>query len=685
MDARPVRLIVVHGIGSQTVGQTAQRWAEAIIRYVEACDENVRVTRAELTGDPAGVDLVFEPPLDAGWGDAPPTDRISVVEAHWADAFPVPTLGRVLRFLLVVAPTVAIAQAGLMLREDPRGGPWRVLVTALPFALGVVGLALAAPLLALLFLILLIAVSLPISGVKKAVGNLLGWVSASIGDAYVFVADPVSRAAMVNTLQARLRDGMAGSGTPGGETPGGATSGTGVPTVVLAHSQGAAVAYHAMKGDGPKPQALITLGSGLGRLEQLRLRRLFQNWLLTPVYLGIVAAAVAVVVLLGRNQPLPALVLAVVALALLLVAFRIVRRLTGTGDGSVPLLAGVRWLDVWAPFDLVPNGRRVAADDTGAYQHVAVAGELSVVRDHVHYDRDWGQTMPLVVRRLLAPEADGVPGYVGVRPADRHPLARRDVATLVLRLVPLVAVGVYAWDQRLYSVGIWLRSATPAVLSGPLDAVLGPLTTAADAAAPIWASWPPAETVLAVVALGLLGLCGSVLARRAMAFFQDRETQRWLRTTRGTSPGSDPGGWPWWRWAAALAAVTAASLVVPVVLVAFRDGPHWSARDAVDAYLGAVADGDLRRQCAVTTGRLDGSRCTLGDGAVLRKLCADARAAIDGLGDGAVAVAGSGGTARVTIDFAPETVPACAGGVPLPRRVTRDGHLWRVSEVAAAG
>lgn len=80
-------------------------------------------------------------------------------------------------------------------------------------------------------------------------------------------------------------------------------------------------------------------------------------------------------------------------------------------DADVPgmsLLDGVDWLDLWAPFDLVPNGRPVATD--GAYRAVLVPGSMSVLRDHVTYDHvtydhDLAETVP----RMLAHASSALP------------------------------------------------------------------------------------------------------------------------------------------------------------------------------------------------------------------------------------------------------------------------------------
>ncbi len=425
--AQTVRLIVVHGIGNQKTGDTAARWALALVKFAEAADYMVQVERADLTGGPAGAVLRLTPPGDRPQDARPPTDTIDIIEAHWADAFAEPSLRRVLRFLLTVAPLLAITQSILIWRQREQLGAassranldratqstlsaaYRAATTLAPLVLLVVALGLAAPLVATVLLVVLLAASLPVPPLRRTVGKYLGWLTVSIGDSYLFVADPVSRAAMQTRLATRLAA---------------LTSDTDSSlTVVLAHSQGAAVAYHTISGmlRHRRPAALITIGSGLGRLSDVTHLR-DPAWYFTPLFIAVFvtgAAGIAVVVAQGPGASLPWVLLATCALLAAVACWRctaLVKR--SLDEGGLPVLDRVNWLDIWAPFDLVPNGRAVApaqrSGDTG-YQYRLIPGQLSVLRDHIRYDKDWGQTMPLIWARLLDPTGPALP-HVGVRP-----------------------------------------------------------------------------------------------------------------------------------------------------------------------------------------------------------------------------------------------------------------------------
>jgi hypothetical protein len=691
---QPVRLVVVHGIGSQKVGDTAKRWAETLVKFAEETGHTAVVHEVELVTGPATVRVTLTPPANAVNDGAPPTSEFTIVEAHWADAFAQPTLGRVLRFLLTVAPALAITQAILIGRHKPRKmHAWisvlRASTALLPAGLGIVALALAAPLIAVLLLVLLVAASIPIPAVKQWVGRALGWLSTTIGDAYTFVADPVSRVAMETRLSARLVPP-----NPDGTTAAPSHAADVGATVVLAHSQGAAVAYRALKRlpINQRPRVLITVGSGLGRLNDVSLLR-HLPWYLTPIFIGIVATSAAGLALWRLPESL--VLLAAAALGLAVAVWRCARRLDEVESEEAPLapLEGVSWLDIWAPFDLVPNGYAVTSDRAAegtAYEHHLVAGELSVFRDHVRYDRDWGQTIPLVFSRLLAPESGRPVGYVGVRPESKTagPFARRDIVGLLLRSVPMVVVIGASLFLDLMSIGLWVRTAPPDAFTGIVGFVLTPLTMASDVLAHYSVRQPAPETLLGALTLGVIGFLGSIAVRRGLTFFQDRETRRWLKLGYLRNRGDEgTGRWGRGRWLAALTIVGLIAMVVPGLLVWQHAGPPWSPEQAVEAYLSAVADNDMERLCAITHGTIAGlgrtdSACAEPGQPALRRLCGDARSAIGDLPDNAVRVTGT----EVEVTWAPEERPYCgsreSGEALLPAELVKTENRWKVSAVA---
>jgi hypothetical protein len=680
-----VRIIVVHGIGNQRIGATAARWSDAFVRFGRAATYVPEVSTAMLTDDPSRVTVRLTGPHRVPFRNR--TVELAVEEAHWAESFAEPTLGRVLRFLLTVAPVLAITQTILIWRTH--GGAegrdralhrplWHGFTVVGPLGLGIVLLGVAAPLVAVLLLLLLVGAALPVPAVRRVVGRGLGWLSASIGDAYLFVADPVNRAAMETRLAQRLAE---------------ASSMPTDRTVILAHSQGAALAYRALTAlqDMQRPASLITVGSGVGRLRQVGLLQTIP-WFLTPVFLGVVAcASVGIAVW----ELLPTTLLLLAAVLLTAIAWAVCRRWLDDSreeDGSLPPpLAGVTWLDIAARIDPVPNGPATAdAGAQGRYQFALVAGELSVVRDHVRYDLDWDQTLPLVLARVLDPAATEPLPYVGVRP-DRadgrlaHPWAARDRWGVVLRSVPLLAAAAALAEADLFRLGQWLRTAPPGWLDGTVSAVFVPIRTLCDLLDHPWFRSPRPQTVLGIVAVLALGVGGSILTRRVLTFFQRRETSRWLSAGGLLHGGGSrrSGRWTGWRWPAAFACVALAAAVVPLLLAGWEQRVHWTQQQAVEAYVRAVAEDDVHAQCQMTTQPEggDGPLRNCGDQEELLRTCDDARSAVDALPEDAVSLAGT----RVEIDWAPEVPPVCDDRdhrLLVPTRVERVDGDWLVGEVS---
>ncbi len=680
-----VRLVVVHGIGQQAVGDTVGRWAQSLVRFAQEADYTADVPTAKLVDRPATTLVRLKPPADNPRDDAPPTSEIAVVEAYWADAFAQPSLGRVLRFLLTVAPTLAVVQAIVLWRAPTSlGGPrwavaWagRTATQLLPFLLVAAGLALAAPLVAALLLVLLVASAVPVPAVKRFVGRSLGWLTATIGDSYLFVADPVSRAAMVT----RLAECLTATVHPHPDA-----------TVVLAHSQGAAVAYRALSQleESQRPAALITVGSGLGRLGDVGALRGRIPWYLTPLY--VVAFSLLAAGLVTSSLPWT---LVLVGCAGLVTAVAVLLCVPLQRDiKQVRPIAGVRWLDVWAAVDPVPNGQPVNSGDpqpSPTYELHVVPGELSVVRDHVLYDRDWGQTWPLVFRRLLDPSGDRQVGYVGVRPRTDGggPFAPRDLVGLLLRAVPLASALYVATRVDLFELGLWLRSAVPDAVAEPVLApVLAALTTASEVVARLTTRTVAPETLLAAGVLAGLGLLGSVLVRRTLSFLQSRETRRWLRARQ-----SNDARWGKPRWALALVSTALVAALVPSLLLWKQEGMPWTPRQAVAAYLSALADDDVERLCAVTTGTIEelgrsDDACGEPGRPELVHVCEDAREAVAELAPEAVTVGQeTSGQVEVAVSWGAESPPRCdsdeSGQALTPTRLVAEGDRWLVSAVGA--
>lgn len=507
-------VVVVHGIGQQSAGAVATTWIESFLRFCDAQSRRADVVEAHLTAedDPVGATLVVGAPGTAS--DAVvtrPVLRLRVVEARWAEAFVAPGALSVLKWLLWYGPTLAHAQVFLSRRAhrhlrkaaehtiaesvsvdapvDPADdGPDAPGLTAadavahratssagtlgpvLYLLGGLVLLAVAGPIVVLLSVLALLATLVPIDAVRSAAARVLSVVSVQIGDVSTYLTDPVARGAMEDIIHRRVRAEVSRAGTDG--------------VHVLAHSQGAALT-HAVLARTPetlRPRGLTTLGGAHGRLHDMSLLR-FPRWTMLPTLTTALTWLFAFPIHGRFGWPGLAVApgaVSVITLGLLLAAGAASVRALGPATPSPGPLAGVRWLDLWAPFDPVPNGRPVAPADE-EYTGQTIPGRMAFLLDHVYYEKDWHETVPRVLSRITAGLGDrarlGAPRGVRARKSLRDPdgtgpnwtpWSRRDwvsfgcrVGTIVAGMVLALTCGaqVMALGARLRGIGAWADDA----------------------------------------------------------------------------------------------------------------------------------------------------------------------------------------------------------------------------------
>jgi|GEM_PF-5419832 len=484
-------VVVVHGIGQQSAGATATAWIESFLRFLDAQGRRAEVVENRLDADDGEncATLVVGGP---GTSQDPvvlePVLRLRVVEARWADAFVPPGAMSVLRWLLWFGPSLAHAQVFLSRRAHrdlheaavetigERGARAKltradaaahratssasVVGPVLYLLGGLVLLGVAGPLVLALALLSLLVALIPVDAVRSAATRVLSVVSAQVGDVSTFLTSPVARGAMEEIIDQRIRTEVARAGVD--------------DVHVLAHSQGAALTHAVLLRMPPalRPRRFTTLGGAHGRLHDMRLLE-FPRWTMLPVFATALSWLLAFPIH-GRFGWSGLMVapgaVSVVTLVLLLVAGAgSVRRLGRTPTpGTVP---GVSWLDVWAPFDPVHNGRPVAAPGQ-AYLGQTVPGRMAFVLDHVYYEKDWNESVPRVLAHVTAGldrrSKLGAPRGVRERKSLRDtagegpnwtPWSRRDWVSFACRGLAVLAgiVLVSASGTQVMALGAWLR------------------------------------------------------------------------------------------------------------------------------------------------------------------------------------------------------------------------------------
>ncbi|HVF05292.1 MAG TPA: hypothetical protein VNA20_10655 [Frankiaceae bacterium] len=456
-------VLVVHGIGEQRRGSSVRQAADALAR---ALRPHATVTLAGVDVDPdadrerpAHLEILLERDGDAA--------RWLLAESWWARAFQPPTFREVLRWAWRVAPGLLAVEAWR--RRENNAFTWSGQLTLL-----------LAPLTVTLLVLLVVLSALPVGRVRALVGRVQVALTGTIGDSAV-LDDGVLGSAIASRVVADLEWLARQPGV--------------VRIVVLAHSQGAAIAHRVLR-ERPAvatPLDLVTFGSGLDKLtiarrldeagpvDRARLTvagvlsglgvlgtivsmNLASPWFL-PALLGIGIAASALALLLRaisrrvRKFMLPGALLFLLALCLLaavrlgrgappalallfggsLLVYYVGERLLRDAVRDVrpdPLPAVRTWYDVRSVNDPVPSPEA----PVGAVP-VLVHNTGSVLRDHTTYWSNGEEFLPFVLRTLGVPAA-----------APKPPVARATVLALA-QAIRFVVVGAGAaavrgaWDQ----------------------------------------------------------------------------------------------------------------------------------------------------------------------------------------------------------------------------------------------
>jgi hypothetical protein len=265
MNKADVGVLFVHGIGEQQRADTLVQFGEALKGWLErwlpvdGARVKVDITHADLNqtaGEvPAHAKLrVTAPGIDSTW---------VLAESWWAASFQSPRYSDLWRWSLEIVP-LAVADH-FVRRIRLAFGHSRIFVE---LALASVAIA-CLPIMTLVMMASLVIGILPIPRLRKAILRLQKLLLGTVGDSYALLESSIRGAAMSSRVQHDLRwlkDSVN-------------------KTVIVAHSQGAAVAHAALQAsDTVQPDLFFTFGSGLRKLLVLDVVRggnRFMIWLLS--------------------------------------------------------------------------------------------------------------------------------------------------------------------------------------------------------------------------------------------------------------------------------------------------------------------------------------------------------------------------------------------------------------------
>jgi len=268
-------VLLVHGIGEQHRGDTLVHWLDSIVATVNSAQNQVsaRIDWADLgERSPASADTPAHAlvrfqgvGIDETW---------MVAEAFWAQAFSAPSFAQLVTWGFRGIPwaiAMHVAQQYQRWNNEEKtisrrlGRVWTV--TQLLAALAI------APFLVLAMALLLLIGLIPVDAIRQRIGAVQRSLAASTGDSLVFLESPVTAAAICSKVIAAFTWLRARCESAGCDR-----------TVILAHSQGAAVALEALgrmtapsaalRNSGEwsdfKASALVTFGAGINKLAALR-------------------------------------------------------------------------------------------------------------------------------------------------------------------------------------------------------------------------------------------------------------------------------------------------------------------------------------------------------------------------------------------------------------------------------
>jgi len=263
-------VLLVHGIGTQPRGETLTRWSDALLNTIRRATQKsvrIRVETGTLTDDDADDQ---RPHLEVCLTKES-SERWMIAEAWWAESFRAATYQEFVSWMIRAIPwslALHIAQGYWHGSSDSRKNRVSAAMKAAALLLGAFALA---PVLVLLLLLTLILGMLPIPSLRKFMLNAQSALTATVGDSLAFVESPV-RAGLIRT---RILDGLDDLKRKCKRT------------IVVAHSQGAAVVLDALGAiidpfeastrataveaeSTTVPDTLVTFGAGTNQLVSLK-------------------------------------------------------------------------------------------------------------------------------------------------------------------------------------------------------------------------------------------------------------------------------------------------------------------------------------------------------------------------------------------------------------------------------
>jgi hypothetical protein len=420
-----IGILLVHGIGSQVRGETLinfgepiyetlKDWAEPACSPPDASPGNSGPGQASVQDKSAQlIDAFVSPLINVPSASAePPHIRFTLpnpgnppvewvmAECHWATAFPPPLARTVTYWIMRALPWIFLSFVARRLRmtsvsnfsmkeKKSLGNTIKVIAITLTLTLVLTFLNPLILLIELCLVGLLIMGLFPIKAIQEFIRRVNDAISAILGDCFIFASSDFRQLGVITKLLADM-SWLEGLGCK--------------RIVVIAHSQGAAVAYLALKKQLGRASLLITFGAGILKLQQLTGRDRWREIGWFAILTQLMALMVIVLIAGWANLPIPTnnwFMGLFTAQALFLFLLVVMPAFSDSSDefrfqASEFARQGLKWIDIYASMDPVPNGP-ILLPTSEHLQSVEICNQSSFISDHTSYMKNRDEVLPLIV------------------------------------------------------------------------------------------------------------------------------------------------------------------------------------------------------------------------------------------------------------------------------------------------
>jgi hypothetical protein len=480
LDHYSVGVLFVHGMGEQNQGDSVTEMGDALTEWLRNWLKNspigkpvFKVREAKLRsggqvlqgtpdhpiGGQAHVSVTISD--DSAENPLPPQEWL-LAESWWATTFRQATFIELVAWAFSAAPwLIASQRAGLENRFEAASkgseGTLRGLLNPVAAIFLTLVAAVVASAITPVFIALLVLSLVPIPGVTNVVKALVNNLSGSFGDLLILVRSPVRFAAMAEQVRSDIADVCLRCDH----------------VIVLAHSQGSAVSWHAIRRTAERRAELraridlfVSFGQALRKLKSLYLVHTAPGRE-KVVFFGLATLSTILLLFTGyqgagvlgeiiehrfdlgavfREAGANPWWFAASLLGVLLVQELLVRRANANdrhGEDEIcreieavqEAIPGFQWLDLWASADPAPNGPLLAELPSGVESY-KIRNLGSTILDHSVY---WSNRTVFVSAVAFAAASLSPPSPMGIR--ERIPPQLRDAAKVRSQRVTMLLTG----------------------------------------------------------------------------------------------------------------------------------------------------------------------------------------------------------------------------------------------------